>query len=177
MAQNPSKASQDNDRQAKRSAKEDLHDLQDEAGQRLSDVADKAKEVAADAGERVGSMFEDQKKYGAEYIGKLAGAAEAAAVQLEREAPEVAAYLRRGVEQAKSISANLTRKSPRELVDEVQDLARNNPAMFLGATALIGFAVSRFLKSSAPVVPSYAQSTPRRDAAATGPTGSASRKA
>ena len=150
MAQSPTRSPLEDSRQGKRSATEDLHDLQDEAGQRLADVSDKAKEVAAEAGERVGSMFEDQKKIGAEYIGKLAGAAETAAGQLEREAPEVAAYLRRGISQVKSFSENLTSRSPRELVDDVQDLARNNPAMFLGATALVGFAVSRFLKSSAP---------------------------
>lgn len=150
MAQSPTRSPLDDSRQGKRSATEDLHDLEDEAGQRLADVSDKAKEVAAEAGERVGSMFEDQKKIGAEYIGKLAGAAETAAGQLEREAPEVAAYLRRGISQVKSFSENLTSRSPRELVDDVQDLARNNPAMFLGATALVGFAVSRFLKTSAP---------------------------
>ncbi|MDO9383555.1 MAG: hypothetical protein Q7T86_11890 [Hyphomicrobiaceae bacterium] len=150
MAQSPTRSSLDDSRQGKRSATEDLHDLHDEAGQRLADVSDKAKEVAAEAGERVGTMFEDQKKIGAEYIGKLARAAETAAGQLEREAPEVAAYLHRGIGQVKAFSENLTSRSPRELVDDVQDLARNNPAMFLGATALVGFAVSRFLKSSAP---------------------------
>jgi ElaB/YqjD/DUF883 family membrane-anchored ribosome-binding protein len=150
MAQSPTRSSLEDSRQGKRSATEDLHDLQDEAGQRFADVSDKAKEVAAEAGERVGTMFEDQKKIGAEYISKLAGAAETAAGQLEREAPEVAAYLRRGIGQVKSFSENLTSRSPRELVDDVQDLARDNPAVFLGATALVGFAVSRFLKSSAP---------------------------
>jgi ElaB/YqjD/DUF883 family membrane-anchored ribosome-binding protein len=151
MAQAPTRSTPfDNGKQSKLSATEDLQGLKDEAGKKLSDVTDKAKDVAAQAGERVGSMFEEQKKAGAEYIGKLATAAESAAGQLDREAPEAAAYLRRAVEQVKGYSNTLTSRSPRELIDDVQDLARNNPAAFLGATAILGFAVSRFLKTSAP---------------------------
>ena len=132
------------------SATPDLDDLKDEASESLADVSEKAKQVAAEAGDRVGTMFEAQKRMGAQYISRLAGVAEMAASQLDEEAPDTAQYLRRAVGQVRDFSDKLGSRSAGELIQDVQELARKNPAAFLGATALLGFAVSRFLKTSKP---------------------------
>ena len=43
----------------------------------------------------------------------------------------------------------LSEKDSEELINEVEDFARNRPAVFLGAAFLVGAAAARFLKSSA----------------------------
>src|SRR5215217_3478282 len=55
----------------------------------------------------------------------------------------------KAAEQAERLSGYLSERDANELLREVEDFARNRPAVFLGGAFAIGIAAARFLKSSA----------------------------
>jgi hypothetical protein len=113
-----------------------------------SQVTDAAKEATSEASERLKITVEDQKRAGAERLAQFARAALTAANQLDRDSPEFARYIRGAAEQVQGFSEQLRTRNVRQLFDEFQSFAKRHPTAFLGATALTGFALSRFLKSS-----------------------------
>jgi len=121
--------------------------LQD-ASRRASDVADTAKQVASEAGERLNITMEDQKRAGAQRISQVAQAVLTAAGQLDRDSPEFARYIRGAAEQVQDFSEKLRSQNVSELFQEFQSFAKKHPTAFLGATVLTGFALARFLKSA-----------------------------
>jgi len=116
--------------------------------QGTSQVADAAKQATSEAGERLTITMEDQKRAGAERLAQLARAALTAAQQLDRDSPEFAGYIRGAAQQVQGFSEQLRTRNVKELFNEFQSFAKRHPTAFLGATALTGFALSRFFKSS-----------------------------
>lgn len=117
--------------------------------ERASGLADTAKSMASGAQEKLLGAVEEQKKAGAQQVRGIAQAVRTAADGLESEIPQAAQYVRRAAEQIDYISDALERRDMGELVGQVQDFARRHPTAFLGATVIAGFALIRFLKSSA----------------------------
>jgi hypothetical protein len=121
----------------------------EDVSQRASDVADTAKQVASEAGERLTITLEDQKRAGAQRLSQFAQAVVTAADQMDANSPEFARYIRGAAEQVEDFSEKLRTQNVSELFKEFQAFAKNHPTAFLGATVLTGFALARFLKSSA----------------------------
>jgi hypothetical protein len=117
--------------------------------ERASGLAETAKGMASGAQEKLLGAVEEQKKAGAQQVRGIAQAVRTAADGLESEIPQAAQYVRRAAEQIDYISDALERRDMGELVGQVQDFARRHPTAFLGATVIAGFALIRFLKSSA----------------------------
>jgi hypothetical protein len=117
--------------------------------ERASGLAETAKGMASGAGEKLLGAVEEQKKAGAQQVRGIAQVVRTAADGLESEIPQAAQYVRRAAEQIDYISDALERRDMGELVGQVQDFARRHPTAFLGATVIAGFALIRFLKSSA----------------------------
>ena len=61
-----------------------------------------------------------------------------------------AEYGERAAEQIERFTDYLRERDVNQLVAEVEDFARRQPALFIGGAFLLGFAGSRFLKSSSP---------------------------
>jgi hypothetical protein len=116
---------------------------------RASGLADTAKNMASDAGEKLLGAVEEQKKAGAQQVRGIAQVVRTAADGLEGEIPQAAEYVRRAAQQIENISDALERRDVGELVGQFQDFARRHPTAFLGATVIAGFALVRFLKTSA----------------------------
>jgi hypothetical protein len=116
---------------------------------RASGLADTAKNMASGAGEKLLGAVEEQKKAGAQQVRGIAQAVRSAADGLEGEIPQAAEYVRRAAQQIENISDALERRDVGELVGQFQDFARRHPTAFLGATVIAGFALVRFLKTSA----------------------------
>ncbi len=74
-------------------------------------------------------LAEQQKQAGADQIGGVARAVQGAAREIEQKMPQAAGF----IHDAGSLN----------------DFARTQPAVFFGGAVLAGFALSRFLKSSA----------------------------
>jgi hypothetical protein len=107
-------------------------------GATIEPIKDRAKELA-----------EAQKQNSAEKIGGIAATVRHAAGDLERDLPRAAGYIHQAADTMERASAALKEHSLDELIGGLGQFARNQPAAFFGAAVLAGFALSRFIKSSA----------------------------
>jgi hypothetical protein len=118
----------------------------DQAGE----VGNAAKELATDATARVQSVMEEQKAAGADFLGSFANTVRRAAGEFEGDTPQAAAYIRRAAGQMETVANAVRERNVRELIREVEDLARRQPTLFFGGAMILGFAALRFFKSSSP---------------------------
>jgi hypothetical protein len=116
-------------------------------------LADRARREAADLGaaakSRIGDMAEDQRNAGADTVSGIASAARTAADDLERTSPEFARYTREAAGAVDRFSDAIRRRSFGDILRSADDFARREPVAFFGTALVAGFAVSRFLGSSA----------------------------
>jgi ABC-type transporter Mla subunit MlaD len=118
-----------------------------EAGAQLADVA---QDFANTAKDKMGDAVVQRKSLGADYIGSIAQATGRAADEFDADLPQAAQYIRQASEQLQSVADTVRERDVRELVSEVQDLARRQPTLFFGGAVVLGFAALRFLKSTPP---------------------------
>ncbi|WP_209381235.1 hypothetical protein [Pararoseomonas baculiformis] len=123
-------------------AKETLSSAKEEAGAR-------AEELLHAGRERAEGLAEEGKAAAAERASGFASAIRNAADDLEDTSPEIARHVRTAAESVEGISAALRDRSAGELMQDVTDFARRQPAAFFGVAALAGFALVRFARSSA----------------------------
>jgi hypothetical protein len=119
-----------------------------EMKERASNVAESAKDLASQAGEKLLSSVEEQKTAGADFVTGMAGAIRRAANEFDKDVPQAASYIRLAADQIDTASDAFRRRDLSQLVADVQWFARRQPTAFLGAAVLAGFAVVRFLKTS-----------------------------
>jgi len=116
--------------------------LSERASSRLAEdvqsFKDKATEVA-----------ETQKARGADKIGGVADAVHGAASDLEQHMPRAAGYVHQAADTIDQASIALKQLNTGDLVRGFEQFARSQPAVLFAASVLAGFALSRFLKSSA----------------------------
>jgi hypothetical protein len=122
----------------------------DIAKHEAEEIGTAAKEILADTTDRMKSAVTEQKTAGADYIDTVALAIQRAAGEFEADVPQAAQYIRRAGSQLGSVANAVRHRDMRELVTEVEDLARRQPALFFGGAVIVGFAALRFLKSSPP---------------------------
>ena len=105
----------------------------------VSGLVDRAQTLASNAAssaqDKVRSLAEEQKN--------------AAAEQVERVLPEAGHYVRDAAGGVRRVSSAVREKSVDDIVEMGLDFARSRPGTFLAGSVLVGFALARFLKSSA----------------------------
>jgi hypothetical protein len=119
-------------------AKVQVESLTDRAKSEVSAAAEKAKEVAS-----------DKKDVLADQVGGVAGALDKAASDLEQQNGPSAQYARMIADNAEKLSDVIRNNDVDQLLGMAQDFGRRQPALFVGAAALLGFAASRFVLASA----------------------------
>ena len=115
--------------------------------EQTASVAESAKNMASQAGDKLLNTMEQQKAAGADFVSGMAGAMRRAANEFG-DVPQAAQYIRLAADQIDSVSDAFRRRDLNQLVADVQDFARRQPTAFIGAAVLAGFAVMRFLKTS-----------------------------
>jgi len=95
------------------------------------------------------SYAEQKKAEGAAGIGGMAEAVHRAAQEIEGEMPAAARYVHEAAARLEHASAALRNQRIEDMARSIGDFARHRPVAFLGGAFLAGFALSRFLKSSA----------------------------
>lgn len=109
-----------------------------------------AARLAESAKAQAEQAFTAQKK---SITGQIEGYANAlrqtASTLDEQDQRTVAVYTRQAADGLDNIAHSLDARDPGDLVDDVQRLAHERPAAFIGGAAALGFVLSRFLKSSA----------------------------
>ena len=99
--------------------------------------------------ERARNVAEQQKQAGADQIGGVARAVHGAAREIEQNMPQAAGFIHDAATRLEGAAASLRERSVDDLMRSLNDFARTQPAVFFGGALLAGFALSRFLKSSA----------------------------
>jgi len=120
----------------------------DAARVKAEEIAETAKEFAAEAGETLKQSAYERKEAGADYIGNIAEAMRRASREFDDELPIAGVYMRKAASKIEDISDTVHHGDLTDLVRGVQDFARRQPTAFLGLAVLAGFGAVRFLKSS-----------------------------
>lgn len=123
------------------------------AEEQVASMADTARKSVVDAvrpmQDSVRSYAEQQKTLGAEQIDGVARATHRAAQEIEAQMPGIARSVHRAASRLDGASSALREGNLEDLTAQVGDFARARPAVFFGGAILAGFALSRFLKTSA----------------------------
>jgi ElaB/YqjD/DUF883 family membrane-anchored ribosome-binding protein len=117
--------------------------LKEEAKQRASHLLDEAKD-------RARSAIDERKEGLAQDVGDFAHALRASASHLqEHQKGYVAQYVEQAASSVEQIADTLHRQNLGDFVRHTEDFARRQPGLFVGGAVAAGFALARFLKSSA----------------------------
>jgi len=123
------------------------------AEEQVASIGDAARKGVVDAvrpvTQSVRSYAEQQKTLGAEQIDGVARATHRAAQEIEAQMPGVARSVHRAASRLDEASSALREGNLEDLTAHLGDFARAQPAVFFGGAVLAGFALSRFLKTSA----------------------------
>jgi len=109
-----------------------------------------ARAMAGRVSEQLSETVEAGVERGADALGSFVRAMHAAAQEVEPEAPGLARTLDDVARNVDGFADTIRGRTISELVSSAAKLARRNPTIFLAGTILAGFAVSRFVRSSAP---------------------------
>jgi len=124
-----------------------------ESTSNLSALADTAKaklgEVAEPVKEKAIEVAQQQKDAGADQVIHFARAIHGAASALEQEMPQIAHYVHDAGQKLEGLANDLRNGSVDELMDRFGRYAKDQPALIFGGAVVAGFALTRFLKSSA----------------------------
>jgi ElaB/YqjD/DUF883 family membrane-anchored ribosome-binding protein len=144
----------DETKSLRKDLKDQANTLASNAGAAIQNQADslvnQAKEIASEAGEKVQASIKEQKSAGADYVGNVAGIVRRAAAEFDNDLPQAGQFFRKAAEQLENVSDAIGKRDVSEIVGSVQDFARKQPTIFLGASVLLGFAAIRLLKTASP---------------------------
>lgn len=116
--------------------KAEAADMAGKAGDKLKDAAASGKDMAADAVHGIASATRDM-------AGKLDDGHDSGGAK-------AAEFARKAADGMDRFSATLRTKELNELAADARDAVRQHPAIAVGAAAVIGFALARFLKAGNP---------------------------
>ena len=136
--------------QADNQTSSDLSALADSAKAKLGDVAEPVKEKAIE-------VAEQQKDAGADQVDHFARAMHGAASAIEQEMPQFANYVHDAGQKLENLANDLRNGSVNDLMDRFGQYAKDQPALLFGGAMVAGFALTRFLKSSASHTPNMSQ--------------------
>jgi hypothetical protein len=113
-------------------------------------VREKAAEVAGKAKEKLDSQYSARSQQAVSEVQNLASALRNAATNVggDGSASISATILTRVADRLDSVGTSFNGRDLDGIVDDVERFARRSPAAFIGGAMLLGFAASRFLKSS-----------------------------
>ena len=101
--------------------------------------------------ERATAQLSSQKDKATDGLGTVAQAVRQTTQSLrDQQHDTVAQYVERAADQIERVSERLKNKDVGELLDDAQQLARRQPALFIGGAFALGLVGARFLKSSSP---------------------------
>jgi hypothetical protein len=125
--------------------------------QTAMDAGTRAKEKFDESTERLTdqamSFGEEQKKMSAKQVRGIAEAAHVAARELEARMPMAASLVHSTADRLDGAAVALRERSIGQLLDDIGAFARREPVLFFGGALVAGFALSRFVKSSAADIP------------------------
>lgn len=125
-------------------------DISGQAQDAASQAKDKAGEVADQAKEMTASRANEQKDNAADSLGTIARAVGNVGDKLRDQNPTIAHYADMASDRIDQLAGQISSRDVTDLLDDVEEYARRNPAVFLGGAFALGLIGARFLKSSQP---------------------------
>ena len=120
-------------------------------GEVIDQVQDKASETVNQVRDQVSGQLENQKTQVAEGLGSVAQMVRMTGDQLrQNNQGMVAQYTDKLADSMDKFSGYLRERDLGDMLNEVQDFARREPALFLGGAFTLGLLAARFLRSSSP---------------------------
>ena len=112
-------------------------------------IEQKANQAAQRAAEQAKLSYDNARAQVSEQVGAVARAVESAAQTLrEQDQTGLSRKVQPYVQKIENASTYLKDKSPRQLKEDIDRLARERPAWFLGGAFVLGVLAARFIKSS-----------------------------
>jgi hypothetical protein len=141
--------------------------VMDQAREQVQRAADTTREAAGravdQAREQVMSQLSSQKDRAAGTLGGVAQAIRSTGEQLQGgEQAFVADYAMKAADMIDGFTQQIREREVDELIDQVENFARREPALLIGSAFAIGFMASRFLKSSTANI-TYTRNSTDRD--------------
>ncbi len=110
-----------------------------------------AKQLGATASNRLHSELDARKGTAATQVWSLSNAIGQAGEGLDEGAPQwLRSAFQQGAQKAQMFADSLEQKDSRQIMSDIQDMARKSPGTFIAACAALGFAASRIFKAGAP---------------------------
>jgi hypothetical protein len=107
-----------------------------------------AQQLTSKAANRIHSEVDARKGNAAEQAKSVSNAIQTAGGQLDESAPTwLKSAFQQGADQIQRFAETIEQKDSRQIVNEVQNFARERPALFLSACAAAGFAAARIFKA------------------------------
>jgi hypothetical protein len=122
--------------------KQKLYESGQAARTKLGEKTEALTEKAVNLGER-------QKSMGADQLASFASAVHTAAGELESQMPQAANLVHGAAEKLDIAATALRERRLDEIFTDIGDFARERPLLVFGGAILAGFALTRFVKSSA----------------------------
>jgi glucan phosphorylase len=123
-------------------------ELQQTAGQ----AADQAKQQVASLGQTAQksakTQLTTQKERATQGLGQVSDALHQTSTQLRQKNSPMGEYVDRAAQQVDKFGSYLQLNEVDQIVNDVQQFARRQPAVVLGGALIVGFLASRFMKSS-----------------------------
>ena len=114
------------------------------------DVKETLKSVAEATKEQTLQAANDVKNDGADKISGVTRAVHGAAEELGQQVPQLANYMHSAADRIDGVAQALRDRSIEDMTTSFTAFARRQPTAAFALSALAGFALTRFLKSSAP---------------------------
>lgn len=122
-------------------------DTTGEAKSRAREVVQQAKERA---GERIESRISDSKSRAAETLSGVASTLLSSSQQLREQHDGAGRAIERAAEGVDRFATYLQQTDVDDVMDQVYEFARRQPAAFIGGAFALGFIASRFIKATTP---------------------------
>jgi hypothetical protein len=127
-------------------------DTADQAQKKVGEVASVAKEqvtrTATRVGEQAKNTVDARMSDVAHELGSVADVVRQTSQEVGGDNQTIARYGEKFAEQIESVSSYLDERSLDDVLNDVQNFARRQPAVFLGGAFMLGLMVGRFLRSS-----------------------------
>jgi hypothetical protein len=138
-----------------------VEQIQEHVAPAVSQTQQKAGEMAGKVGQQAASRLEEHRSQTAQGLSSVAGALRQSSQQVQEKDQGVVTqfagqYGNVIADQVERVSNYLQDRSTQDLVREVEDFARRDPAIFIGGAFLLGLVGARLLKSA----PAVGTSTP-----------------
>jgi hypothetical protein len=112
-----------------------------DAGESVSHLAERATDLGIQQADR-------GRETAANGIEKVAQSIRRVSTDMQTEQPQIADVAMTAADQAEKVAQYLRQTDARQLIGNVEDVARKQPLLFIGGAFLLGVAASRFIKAA-----------------------------